>query len=62
LNGARSLPETIGLVKTRTWQFAKRQLNWFRRQHEFTWVTIESGEPAHQIVARIVTSKAPQAD
>jgi tRNA dimethylallyltransferase len=32
LRGARSLPETIALVKIRTRQFAKRQMTWFRRQ------------------------------
>ena len=30
LRGERSLAETIELVKTKTRQFAKRQLTWFR--------------------------------
>jgi tRNA dimethylallyltransferase len=56
LNGVRSLPETIELVKTRTWQFAKRQLTWFRRQHAFTWITIQSGESAQRIAEQIIST------
>src|SRR5262249_49264709 len=55
LNGIRSLPKTIELIKIRTWQFAKRQLTWFRRQHSFAWVTIPSGESARSIAEQIVT-------
>jgi len=40
LRGARSLAETIELVKIRTRQFAKRQLTWFRRQLRFEWLAI----------------------
>ena len=32
LRGERPLPETIALVKQKTWQFAKRQMTWFRNQ------------------------------
>jgi len=32
LRGARGRAETIALVKTRTWQFARRQGTWFRGQ------------------------------
>lgn len=32
LRGERGLTETIALVKTKTWQFARRQGTWFRRQ------------------------------
>ena len=34
LRGERGLPESVVLVKTRTWQFARRQRTWFRRQLE----------------------------
>ncbi|HWQ92705.1 MAG TPA: tRNA dimethylallyltransferase, partial [Clostridia bacterium] len=40
LRAERSLPETIELVKTRTRQFAKRQLTWFRRQLQLDWITL----------------------
>ena len=42
LRGARSLPETIELVKIRTRQFAKRQLTWFRRQMRLEWLNFEA--------------------
>ena len=57
LRGERSLSETIELVKTRTRQFAKRQMTWFRRQLPVTWIALESAEPsgaaANQIEAAI---------
>ncbi len=47
LAGGRNLAETIVLVQTRTRQFAKRQLTWFRSLSECRWVpmTAES-DPA----------------
>ena len=53
LRGERSLEETVALVKTRTRQFAKRQMTWFRRQLPVIWVDVRAGEPAEGIVARI---------
>ena len=41
LRGERSLPETIELVKARTRQFAKRQMTWFRRQLQLSWINLE---------------------
>jgi tRNA dimethylallyltransferase len=41
LGGERSLPDTIELVKTRTRQFAKRQMTWFRRQLPTHWIHLE---------------------
>jgi len=38
LRHARSLDETIALVKQRTRQFAKRQMTWFRRQFSLEWL------------------------
>jgi tRNA dimethylallyltransferase len=47
LRGERSLPETIELVKTRTRQFAKRQMTWFRRQTSLNWIQLApTDEPA----------------
>jgi tRNA dimethylallyltransferase len=53
LRGARSLAETVEQVKTRTWQFARRQLTWFRRQPNVEWVDVAADEPAEAIAARI---------
>lgn len=54
LSGARSLEETIELVKIRTWQFARRQRTWFRRQLRVDWVHVPEAEPAGQTAARIL--------
>lgn len=54
LDGARSLEATIALVQTRTRQYAKRQLTWFRSLSECRIVCAAS-TPA-QVAARIVAS------
>jgi tRNA dimethylallyltransferase len=53
LRGERSLPETIELVKIRTRQFAKRQMTWFRRQRNLTWLRLEPDSDPAQIAAQI---------
>ncbi len=54
LRGERSLPETIDLVKSRTRQFAKRQLTWFRRQRQMEWIHIERGQTASETATAIL--------
>jgi len=54
LQGERSLPETIELVKLRTRQFAKRQMTWFRRQLPLNWIELEPRSSA-QAVARLIS-------
>ncbi|MGA2029306.1 MAG: tRNA (adenosine(37)-N6)-dimethylallyltransferase MiaA [Verrucomicrobiota bacterium] len=44
LHGERPLAETIELVKSRTRQFAKRQLTWFRRQLDPEWIELKPDE------------------
>jgi tRNA dimethylallyltransferase len=56
LRGERPLPETIDLVKLRTRQFAKRQMRWFRRQLQLTWIDLEpqaSAEAVVQVMAAV---------
>ena len=53
LRGVRSLAETIALVKTRTRQFAKRQMTWFRRQMPVHWIQVGPEQPADQIAAKV---------
>ena len=56
LRGERSLPETIELVKLRTRQFAKKQMTWFRRQLQLTWINLEpqtSAETAANTIAAL---------
>lgn len=48
LRGERGLDATIELVKTRTRQFAKRQLTWFRRQMNLEWITLS--DPAFESI------------
>jgi tRNA dimethylallyltransferase len=53
LNGARSLPATIELVKLRTRQFAKRQMTWFRRQLPLTWINLEPPSKLEEAIQTI---------
>ena len=53
LRGERSLADTVQLVKLRTRQFAKRQMTWFRRQLQLTWINLESQSSAEAVVKAI---------
>ena len=54
LRGQRGLDETIQLVKTRTRQFAKRQMTWFRRKLEVEWIELDTSTATNQVVDRIL--------
>lgn len=54
LRGERSLADTVALVKTRTWQFARRQLTWFRRQAQLEWLAVAPEETASETAERIM--------
>ena len=43
LDDQLSLEETISLIKTKTWQFAKRQRTWFRHQARGTKIQMVPG-------------------
>jgi len=53
LRGVRPLAETIELVKTKTRQFAKRQMTWFRRQLTVNWISMEAHEDTAHMAERI---------
>jgi tRNA dimethylallyltransferase len=55
LRGERALPETIELVKSKTRQFAKRQMTWFRRQLNLQWIELK---PAQELlsIAEIISN------
>jgi tRNA dimethylallyltransferase len=53
LQGARSLPQTIELVKIRTRQFARRQMTWFRRQMRLNWLHAEPGTDSRSLVEKL---------
>jgi tRNA dimethylallyltransferase len=54
LRGERSLPETVELVKSRTRQFAKRQLTWFRRQLNPQWIELKSEDAVEECARKII--------
>jgi len=56
LRGGRSLAETIGLVKIRTRQFARRQLTWFRRQLDPDWMELKPDEPPEDAARKVCES------
>jgi tRNA dimethylallyltransferase len=53
LRGERDLAETIELVKSRTRQFAKRQLTWFRRHGNCEWIELKPEESPEKCVLEI---------
>ena len=53
LRGERGLAETIALVQTRTWQFARRQMTWFRQQADLQWLLVEASESAERSAERV---------
>lgn len=53
LRGERDRAATVALVKTKTWQFARRQMTWFRHQLEARWIEVAADEPAETTAERI---------
>jgi tRNA dimethylallyltransferase len=53
LRGERDLAETIELVKSRTRQFAKRQLTWFRRHGNCEWIGLKPDESVEEILQQL---------
>ena len=55
LEGSLSLEEAIGLVKRGTRHFAKRQMTWFRKDKEITWMDITGRTDHAEIASQIAT-------
>ncbi|RME91636.1 MAG: hypothetical protein D6766_11590, partial [Verrucomicrobia bacterium] len=53
LRGERDLAATIALVKQRTWQFARRQMTWFRHQLPVNWLDVPADEPPELTADRL---------
>ncbi|MBX3743789.1 MAG: tRNA (adenosine(37)-N6)-dimethylallyltransferase MiaA [Verrucomicrobiae bacterium] len=53
LEGLADLPDTIARVKTRTWQFARRQMTWFRHQMAARWIDVAVEEPPEVTAGRV---------
>jgi tRNA dimethylallyltransferase len=54
LRGELSPAETVEQVKSRTRQFAKRQLTWFRRQLDPEWIELKPDESVETVVANLL--------
>ncbi len=54
LRGERSLAETIARVKLKTWQFARRQMNWFGRHLDVDWIDVSPGQSPAQVAEAIL--------
>lgn len=59
LRGQGSLPDTVAFVKNRTWQYARRQMTWFRRQLPTQWLHLEPDTPPEQVAADILARWHP---
>ena len=57
LRGERNLAETIELVKSRTRQFARRQLTWFRRQLDPEWIELKPDEPPENCLRKMLQGR-----
>lgn len=50
-----SCPEdTLPRVKVKTWQFAKRQLTWFRHQMDVEWIRVGPDEPEESAAKQLM--------
>ncbi len=56
LRDERSLTETVEVVKSRTRQFAKRQLTWFRRHGSMKWIELKPDESVETVSQKIAES------
>ena len=45
MEGIHDWPTTVGLIKTHTCQYARRQLTWFRRDKRYVWLKAEEVMP-----------------
>ena len=55
LRGEQDLPDTIALVKSRTWQFARRQMTWFRRMQGAVCMAVPAEEAPLETARRILS-------
>ena len=55
LQGEQDLPDTVALVKSRTWQFARRQMTWFRRLQGAVSLCVSADEGPNETARRILS-------
>jgi len=54
LAGDYEYEEAVRRLKRDTRRFAKRQMTWFRKEPDITWLTVSESESPEQVVARIL--------
>lgn len=55
LQGEQDLPNTVAMVKSRTWQFARRQKTWFRRLQGAVRLSVSADEAPAETAHRILS-------
>lgn len=55
LEGQRTLDATVALIKTRTWQFSRRQKTWLRNQLNPNWITLSAGTLIAKVADELAT-------
>ena len=55
LQGEQDLPNTVAMVKSRTWQFARRQMTWFRRLQGAVRLSVSADEAPAETARRILS-------
>jgi tRNA dimethylallyltransferase len=56
LRGERSLADTVELVKSRTRQFAKRQVTWFKKQTQAKWIGVAFTTPVEETTETLISN------
>ncbi|MGB0578550.1 MAG: tRNA (adenosine(37)-N6)-dimethylallyltransferase MiaA [Limisphaerales bacterium] len=59
LQGDRDLDNTITLIKTKTWQFARRQMTWFRNQLNATQIPLSPDDALTSVADRVLKLSQP---
>lgn len=57
LRGERGLAETVALVKQKTWQFARRQMTWFKHQCGGRWLALTPDARPEQVAQALAMNE-----
>ncbi len=56
LRGKISEPEAIRQIKTNTWRFAKRQMTWFKADHDIHWIPASTEKGIEKLTRQFLFS------
>lgn len=59
LGGEGDEKDLIGTIQRRTWQYARRQMTWFRREPGITWIECGADESPSAIAERVAAGVSP---